>query len=126
MVIDDEPVLQEMGCEILLSLGYTVQGFSSSLEALAAFEARPEKYSAVVTDEVMPELTGSDFAARVHATYPQTPIIIITAYGGTGFEFRAEQAGVAKILKKPYQKQEMGQALQEALRATPHYGNLLR
>jgi FixJ family two-component response regulator len=52
----------------------------------------------------------------VHMLSPQTPIIIITAYGGTGFEFRAEQAGVAKTLKKPYRKQEIGQALQDALR----------
>jgi FixJ family two-component response regulator len=67
----------------------------------------------------MPELTGSDLAARVHAISPQTPVIIITAYGGTGFELRAEQAGVAKILKKPYRKQEIGQALQDVLSVAP-------
>ncbi len=119
MVVDDEPVLQEMGCEILINLGYTVQGFNSSFEALAAFNAAPEKYRAILTDEVMPELTGSDLASRVHANSPQTPVIIITAYGGTGFELRAEQAGVAKILKKPYRKHEIGQALQAALHVTP-------
>ncbi len=118
MVVDDEPALQEMGGEILISLGYTVMGFTSSLAALAAFTAAPEKFHAIVSDEVMPELTGSALAAQVHLLSPQTPFIIITAYGGTGFEFRAEQAGVAKILKKPYRKHEIGHALQEILRTT--------
>ena len=120
MVVDDEPALQEMGSELLLNLGYTVAGFSSSIDALAAFEASPEKYRAIVSDEVMPELTGSDLAARVHAISPQTPVIIITAYGGTGFELRAEQAGVAKILKKPYRKLEIGQALHDVLSVAPN------
>lgn len=120
MVVDDEPALQEMGSELLLNLGYTVAGFSSSTDALAAFTASPEKYRAIVSDEVMPELTGSDLAARVHAISPQTPVIIITAYGGTSFELRAEQAGVAKILKKPYQKLEIGQALHDVLSVAPN------
>ena len=94
--------------------------FGSSAEALAAFERDPDGFDVVVTDEVMPALAGTQFAARIHAQKPDMPIIIITGFGGHGFELRAQQAGVMTVLRKPYQQNELAHALASALaRPTP-------
>ncbi|MEO8101599.1 MAG: MASE1 domain-containing protein, partial [Betaproteobacteria bacterium] len=104
LLVDDEPGLRELAEEILAGLGYQTVSFGSGTEALAAFEREPSRFDAVVTDEVMPGLTGTQIASLIHAQVPAMPIIIITAFGGPGFELRAQQAGVLSVLKKPYQR----------------------
>jgi PAS domain S-box-containing protein len=111
LLVDDEPGLRELAEEILVGLGYETASYESSDQALAAFLEKPDQFDAVVTDEVMPGLTGTQLASRIHATKPNLPIIIITAYGGFGFELRAQQAGVMTVLKKPYQQAELAHAL---------------
>jgi signal transduction histidine kinase len=116
MLVDDEVSLQELGKEILASLGYAPEVFGSSEAALAAFTANPTRYAALLTDEVMPDMTGTQLSSRVHAIRADLPILIITAYGGAGFQLRAEEAGVQKILKKPYRHDDLAAALGEVLR----------
>ncbi len=118
MIVDDEQPLLELAEEILAELGYQTAVFNRSTDALAAFEQQPQQFDLLLTDEIMPGLTGTQLAARVHAARPELPILIITAYGGPGFELRAQQAGVVKVLRKPYQRAELAHALAAAL-ATP-------
>lgn len=118
LLVDDEPALRELAAEILASLGYWSVSFASSEDALAAFEREPERFDAVLTDEVMPGLTGTQLATRIHMIQPAIPIFIITGYGGVGFELRAQQAGVARILRKPYEAQELAEVLANAFLIT--------
>lgn len=116
LVADDETQLCEMAHELLVRLNYEPISFTSSTEALAAFEANPDSFAAILSDEVMPELTGTQLAQRVHALRPALPVILITGYGGAGFELRATQAGVARVLRKPYRLDDIAAALDSVLR----------
>ncbi len=111
LLVDDETPLRELAEELLVELGYQVASFGSSIEALAAFERHPAAFDAILSDEVMPGMGGTQFASKVRDIRPDLPILIITAYGGPGFELRAQQAGVIQVLKKPYQKNELANAL---------------
>lgn len=115
LLVDDEQPLRELAEEILVDLGYEVASYASALDALAVFERTPAAFDVILTDEVMPGLTGTDFARRIHAQHPRLPILIITAYGGPGFELRAQEAGVLRVLKKPYQPRVLADALKSAL-----------
>jgi signal transduction histidine kinase/ActR/RegA family two-component response regulator len=116
LIVDDEPPLRDLAQEMLASLGYQTASYPTSAEALAAFNANPQRFDAVLTDEVMPDISGTQLAMEIHKTAPHMPILIITGYGGPGFELRAQRAGVWRVLKKPYQQQEIAAALNEALR----------
>jgi signal transduction histidine kinase/integral membrane sensor domain MASE1/CheY-like chemotaxis protein len=116
LVVDDEVQLREMAQELLMRLNYEPVSFTSSTEALAAFEADPDRFAAVLSDEVMPELTGTQLALRVHQIRPALPVVLITGYGGAGFELRATQAGVARVLRKPYRLDDIAEALDGVLR----------
>ena len=111
MLVDDEAPLRQLGGEILMELGYRPILFASSEEAWAQFEIAPNQYDAILTDEVMPGMTGTQLAGRIHALRRDIPIIVITAYGGAGFQLRAEEVGVAKILRKPYRRDDLAEAL---------------
>ena len=111
LAVDDEPEVLEALEEMLANLGYEPAGYTDSRAALEAFRADPEHYEAVVSDEVMPQLTGTQFAVELRKLKPAVPIVIASGYGGAGFETRALAAGVNLVLKKPYRMQEIGDVL---------------
>jgi len=109
-VDDEEDVLHALE-EMLAQLGYEPVGFNDSREALQAARANPQRFDAVVSDEVMPELIGTQLALELRKLNPTLPIVIASGYGGAGFEARALQAGVNRVLKKPYRMQEIAETL---------------
>ena len=68
-------------------------------------------FEAVVSDEVMPELTGTQLAIELRKLNPTLPILIASGYGGSGFETRALSAGVNRVIKKPYRMSEIAEIL---------------
>jgi CheY-like chemotaxis protein len=115
LVIDDEPALVELSQDLLAELGYEPVGFASAARALKACLDSPERFAAVLTDEVMPEITGSELCTRLRRAGWGRPVLIATAHGGEGFEARAQQAGASRVLRKPYRKHELATALAEEL-----------
>ena len=111
LVVDDEPEVLAALEEMLASLGYEPVGFGNSREALEAARAEPGRFEAVVSDEVMPELTGTQLAVELRKLNPTLPILIASGYGGAGFETRALSAGVNRVIKKPYRMTEIAQIL---------------
>jgi CheY-like chemotaxis protein/anti-sigma regulatory factor (Ser/Thr protein kinase) len=111
LAVDDEPEVLAALEEMLAALGYEPAGFGDSREALAAYRARPGHYEALVSDEVMPGLTGTQLAIELRRINPALPILIASGYGGSGFETRALSAGVNRVLKKPYRMNEIAEVL---------------
>jgi DNA-binding NtrC family response regulator len=60
---------------MLAAIGYEPIGFDKSPAALAAFRADPDRFDLVLTDELMPELTGTELALALHEIRPDLPII---------------------------------------------------
>ena len=111
LVVDDEPEVLAALEEMLASLGYEPAGFRNGREALDAARADPRRFEAVVSDEVMPELTGTQLAIELRKLNPTLPILIASGYGGSGFETRALSAGVNRVIKKPYRMSEIAEIL---------------
>ena len=117
MVVDDESTLVDLGEELLAGLGYEPVGFSSSLEAFAAFARDPDRFDLVLTDQVMPGMTGTELAVAVHRLRPGLPLVLSTGYGGVRFDVHAREAGVSVMLAKPITRRELARAIERALAA---------
>jgi two-component system cell cycle sensor histidine kinase/response regulator CckA len=89
--------------------------FADSHAALAAFEATPEQFDVVVTDESMPGLTGTGLARALRIHRPDLPIVLVSGYPGAIQVQQARAAGVSEILSKPVQSREIATALARAL-----------
>ena len=115
LVVDDEPALVALVEEVLKGMGYETAGYSDPAAALAALRAEPNRFSALITDEVMPELSGIQLteALRIHA--PDLPVLLISGYGGALLASRAAAAGVTRVLAKPLDRSALAQALTELL-----------
>jgi CheY-like chemotaxis protein len=119
LVVDDEPEVLAALEEMLATLGYEPAGFKNGREALDAASADPRRFEAVVSDEVMPELTGTQLAIELRKLNPTLPILIASGYGGAGFETRALSAGVNRVIKKPYRMSEIAEILDGFFASSP-------
>jgi PAS domain S-box-containing protein len=117
LVVDDEAPLVGVTEEMLAELGYNPIGVVSSREALQLFRADPRRFDVVVTDEMMPELTGTQLAREIGALRPGIPVILTSGHGGDDLAQRATLAGVREILRKPLQKSVLAEALARVLEA---------
>ena len=116
LVVDDEEALMAVTSETLKRLGYEPAAFPDGAAALAEFEAQPAKFDAVITDEVMPGLTGTDLAGSLRRRRRDLPILLVSGYIGPMMSERALAAGVDAILKKPVQSRELAAALARVLK----------
>jgi CheY-like chemotaxis protein len=115
LLVDDEEPFVALTAEVLSRLGYEPVSFSDSHAALAAFEAAPGRFDVVVTDALMPGLTGTSLARMVHRRRPELPIVLVSAYSGSILTQQALAAGVSELLTKPLQSREIATTLARVL-----------
>jgi CheY-like chemotaxis protein len=118
MLVDDEEPLTVMTAEVLTQLGYEAAPFTDGRAALEALEEAPETFQVVVTDEVMPVLTGTELARRIRRVRPDLPVLLLSGYSGPILTQQALGAGVNELLRKPVHSRELAAALARALRRT--------
>ena len=82
MVVDDERSLVMLAEETLAELGYEPVGFDSSIAALQAFRADPQRFALVLTDETIPDLTDTELAREIRRLRPEIPIVLMSGYSG--------------------------------------------
>ena len=116
MLVDDEAGLVRLGEEMMAELGYEPVGFSSSTAALESFRGAPERFDAVLSDESMPGLTGSELAEHIHRIRPDIPIVLMSGFTSAALAMRARDAGVVEVLAKPLVARDIARCLANALR----------
>ena len=117
LLVDDEEALVHLGEEMLASLGYEPVGFTSSSAALAAFRENPDRFEAVISDEAMADLSGSELAKAIRELRPELPVILMSGYVSPLFAARARNIGVTEVLAKPLVARDIARALANALRS---------
>lgn len=81
LVIDDEPVVRSGTAEMISALGYDVVQAASAREGLDLIDDGLDP-TVVVTDHVMPGMTGAELALRLRVERPRTAVMIISGYQG--------------------------------------------
>jgi signal transduction histidine kinase len=118
LMVDDEIDLADLGKGIIESLGYRVTALTSSREALETFRLQPDAFDLVITDMVMPGLTGHELAKELLAIRPHMPIILYTGFSDLIDEKQAKEAGIREYIMKPYKIISMAAAISRALEAS--------
>jgi signal transduction histidine kinase/ActR/RegA family two-component response regulator len=119
LYVDDEDLLASMGKRVLERLGYVVSSHTSSADALEALRANPHAYDLVVTDQMMPGLSGTALAEQIQTIRSDLPIVLITGYTASLTPERVASIGIKKIIIKPLSIEDLGAAVQSALNASP-------
>jgi CheY-like chemotaxis protein len=115
MIVDDERALVALAEEILAGLSYEPVGFDSSLAALEAFRLEPKRFDLVLTDQTMPDLTGTELAREIRQLRPEIPILLMSGYSGSQLSERAHAVGVIDVLRKPLVRRDIAEPVARAL-----------
>jgi len=113
LLVDDEETLLYTIRRMMARLGYQVEAFSNPALALHAFRTNPQGYDLLVTDMMMPEMTGDELIVRLRKIRADLPAIIISSYH-TKTEFPEGFENVQKV-NKPINLTDMSIALRMAL-----------
>jgi CheY-like chemotaxis protein/two-component sensor histidine kinase len=111
LIVDDERSLVLLGEDMLAALGYEPVGFDNSAAALAAFRADPGRFDGVLTDEIMPEMTGTELAKAVHQARPELPIVLMTGHGGPIEVPPLQSFGIRDVVRKPLLSADIARCL---------------
>lgn len=117
LFVDDEPVLVEIGGQMLQHLGYAAECVSDSVEALRIFQASPDDFDLVITDMTMPHMTGDILAREILKVKPGLPIIMATGFSELMTEEKAKRAGITDFLMKPLVVRELASIIRRVLDA---------
>jgi DNA-binding NtrC family response regulator len=119
MVVEDLDSPRDIVCSYIENMGFEhVEGKRSVKEAISALEGEPEKFSCIVTDIRMPEVSGQKLIefVRNHEKLKHIPIIALTAYGTVDTLVECLKAGASGFLVKPPRKPDLSRELGRALR----------
>lgn len=117
LVVEDEPALRQLVVRILRSKGYEVIDAPDGYSALELVEDRSEPVALLLTDLIMPEMTGSELAKRLTARWPETRIVFMSGYVDEEFvELEIKKRG-RHLLQKPFHSPGLLKSVREALDA---------
>jgi len=111
LVVDDEREIRNLVRLLLERTGYSVKEAASAQDALRALAEEPVQPQLLLTDIVMPGMTGLALAARVHHERPSLPVIFMTGFAN---EYQAELSG-SVVLRKPFKASELLTAIEDVI-----------
>ncbi len=117
LLVDDEPGVLQAASRTLQRLGYSVTTAESGVQAWEVFKDKPDRFDLVITDQVMPDLTGIDLAVRMLKARKGLPIILFTGYSETVSPEQAKAAGIKEFVMKPVMKKTLAETVRRVLDA---------
>jgi len=112
MFVDDDEEARQMYTLLLRRAGYTVVAVSSAEEALRRMDDAP--VDLIVSDIMMPGLSGLDLLKKIQVQRPDCAVILITAYANVEMAVQALHAGAFDYLMKPVETQKLLDTLARA------------
>jgi PAS domain S-box-containing protein len=115
LLVDDEPMVRDIGNEILRSYGYQVVLACDGLEALEIYESRGADIDLVVLDLLMPKLGGKDTLTGLKKLDPAIKVIICSGYGSRKNGLQQMMASGINVVQKPFKPEELVSAVRQVL-----------
>jgi two-component system cell cycle sensor histidine kinase/response regulator CckA len=119
LVVDDDPDVLRIMADILSQAGYRVLPAGGGWSAIETFETAPSPPRLLVTDVIMPDLTGPVLAARLRKLRPELKVLFVSGFHDTELVQRfVGQQGFA-LLPKPFTPDGLLRTVREALAKNP-------
>jgi signal transduction histidine kinase/ActR/RegA family two-component response regulator len=115
LFVEDEVALRDLMHRVLVKGGYTVLAAGDGVEALAAVEAHPVPIDLLVTDVIMPRMSGPDLAARLQASQPGIRVLYVSGYTADQLRAQADLGRGATLLAKPFTSEGLLRKVREVL-----------
>src|SRR6202790_1922048 len=114
LVVDDEDAIREIVCSYLAAANYKTRQASSGLKALAMLDAG-EQFELMLSDLMMADLDGIGLLERTKESYPDMPVVMVTAVHDISVALAAIRNGAYDYLLKPFEREQLLATVRRAL-----------
>ena len=115
LVVEDEDGVRDIVCRILRKAGYEVQSAGDPREALQLYRQDGAGVDALLTDIIMPGMSGTQLAAELRRARPDLPVLFMSGYTSGPAPGGQELPADAPLLHKPFQSDQLLTALHQLL-----------
>jgi PAS domain S-box-containing protein len=117
LVVEDDPAVRRLAVVILSSCGYKIQESNNAFEALEAIRRNPH-FDLVLTDVIMPQMSGKELSENIKAQYPNTKILLMSGYTDDALAHHGVLDDGLLFLEKPFSPAKLTRKVREVLDAT--------
>lgn len=115
LVVEDEPMILKLSCDILKRCGYTILSADSPEKALALVAGETGEIHLLVTDVIMPGMSGKDLKDRLQAMRPGLKCLFMSGYDRDIFDADKVGVGQPPFLQKPFTQKVLASAVRQLL-----------
>ena len=114
LIIDDNKEILDALCEFLSKKKYDISSANNGLEGLKYLDKAQQGFDVVITDLIMPDISGVALISIIKKRYPDTLVIAITGWGEHP-EALATEAEADLVMEKPFELSELEKSLKKLL-----------
>lgn len=118
LVVDDEDMVRDITCELIVAKGCRAIAFAGAEEVLAFCSPRTKPGDMILLDMVMPGLNGEECFSRLRTSHPDVPIVLMSGFAHAEETERFSHLGARAFLQKPFNKETLYSTLEHVLKNT--------
>ena len=116
LLVDDEPMIIEVGSEILSILGYDVLTAASGQEAIEKYKDNQDRIDLLIIDMIMPQMSGGELFNRLKEINPTVSVMLSSGYSLDGEAQKILERGCNGFLQKPFSVSQLSEKIRAILR----------
>jgi CheY-like chemotaxis protein len=117
LVVEDDPMVRRLAVRVLARGGYRVSEAADGAAALSMFEERGGDFDIVVSDVVMPKMSGGELVEKLRAKRPDLKVLFTSGYAGDAVAQQGVAGNGDSYLAKPYTPADLLRRVREVLGA---------
>ena len=115
LLVDDEPMITEVGKEMISMLGYDVVTASSGVDALKIVRTQNKRIDLFIIDMIMPQMSGGELFDKLKSLDPDIKIMLSSGYSLDGEAREIINRGCKGFIQKPFTISHLGEKIRDAL-----------
>jgi CheY-like chemotaxis protein len=118
LVVEDNEALRQMLCRVLRTSGYRVMDAANANAALRVCEQQETIIDILISDVVMPEMSGIELASELKTSHPTMRVLLMSGYSGSAMTRHGELRSDIPFLEKPFNPDTIARKVREVLDQT--------
>lgn len=115
LIVDDEPAIIEWTSQMLMAVGYEIVGMNNGQDAVEIFKQDPMGFDLILTDLVMPGMTGLELSTLIKSQRADIPIVLCTGFSGGLTAESMNACGICDVVMKPMISSELSRIINNSL-----------
>jgi PAS domain S-box-containing protein len=125
LIVEDDPAVRRLAVVILGNCGYKIQESNNAFEALATIRRVPN-FDLVLTDVIMPQMSGKELSDKIKSQCPHTKILLMSGYTDDALAHHGVLEEGLLFLEKPFSPAKLSRKVREVLDSQPSATEMLR